>query len=161
KYLGHFIVVLYFIVSATAAGFGYDHMIYRFGDTPIVIYSDMNGYGHFLGPVWWFQLYWAAASVLLLVAARLFWVRGAAAAWRTPRRPRGRPWRRPLPGTPAAAPLVSAATGAWIFYNTDVLTPYRNEFAREELLAQYEKLYKPLAARPQPKVTAVRVDVDI
>ena len=161
KYLGHFIVVLYFIVSITAAGFGYDHMIYRFGDTPQVIYSDMNRYGHFLGPVRWFQLYWGAASILLLVAARLFWVRGADTDWRVRLRIAGQRWTGPVIATTVGAALVFGATGAWIYYNTDVLNPYRSEFARDELVAQYEKLYKPLAAKPQPKVTAVRVDVDI
>ena len=76
KYLGHFIVILYYVAEAIADGFGYDHRLYRFANTPSVTYSDMNRYGHFLGPVFWFMLYWAAASVLLLVAARLFWVRG-------------------------------------------------------------------------------------
>jgi hypothetical protein len=56
---------------------------------------------------------------------------------------------------------VFVATGAFIYYNTDVLNPYRNEFEREELRAQYEKLYKPYLAKPQPKVTAAKVAVDI
>jgi hypothetical protein len=161
KYLGHFVVVLYFIVNIASAGFGYDHMIYRFGDTPPAIYSDMNGYGHFLGPVRWLQLYWTAASVLLLVAARLFWVRGADTDWRIRWRIAGQRWTGPVVATTAVAAIVFVATGAWIYYNTDVLNTYRSEFARDELLAQYEKLYKPLASKPQPKVTAVRVDVDI
>ncbi len=162
KYLGHFVVVLYFIVQASLPrGFGYDHMLYHFGAVPPVVYSDMNGYGHFLGPVRWFQLYWAAASVLLLVAARLFWVRGTDTGWRMRLRIAGQRWTRPVVATTVAAALVFVATGAWIYYNTDVLNPYRTEFARGELVAQYEKLYKPLAAKPQPKVTAVRVDVDI
>jgi len=161
KYLGHFIVVLFFIVQASAAGFGYDHMIYLFGSEPPMVYSDMNGYGHFLGPFRWFQLYWAAASVLLLVAARLLWVRGTDTEWRVRLRAAGQRWTRPLVATTAAAAIVFVATGAWIYYNTDVLNPYRSEFARGELVAEYEKMYKPLAAKPQPKVTAVRVDVDI
>ena len=135
--------------------------MYLYGETPRVIYSDMNGYGHFLGPFRWFQVYWGAAAVLLLVVARLFWVRGTDAAWRVRLRiARGR-WTRPLTATAVAALGVFVAAGAWIFYNTNVLHPYRDEFAREDLNAQYEKLYKPLSAKPQPKVVASKLSVDI
>jgi hypothetical protein len=161
KYLGHFLVILYYVVEAMAEGFGYDHRLYRFANAPTVTYSDMNGYGHFLGPVAWFMVYWGAASVILLVVARLFWVRGTDVGAKVRLKiARGR-WTRPLAATSIVAGLVFVATGAWIFYNTNVLNPYRNEFARTDLLAQYEKNYKAFAAKPQPKVTASRVNVDI
>jgi hypothetical protein len=161
KYLGHFLVVLFYVVQVSAAGFGYDHLIYVYSGYPQATYSDMNGYGHFLGPVRWFQLYWGAASVLLLVAARLFWVRGTDTAWGVRLRIAAGRWTRPVAAVTAVAAGVFVGAGAWIYYNTDVLNPYRTEFQREELQAQYEKLYKPLADKPQPKITAVRVDVDI
>src|SRR5205814_6548070 len=104
---------------------------------------------------------WAAASVLLLVVARLLWVRGTDTTGKIRWQLARQRWTRPLAATTAVAALVFVATGAWIFYNTDVLNPYRNEFEREELRAQYEKMYKPLAAKPQPKIVAVRVGVDI
>ena len=161
KYLGHFLVILYYLVEFMAEAFGYDHRLYRFGNVPNVVYSDMNGYGHFLGPLRWFQLYWIAASVLLLVVARLFWVRGTDTAVKVRLRIARSRWTKPLAATAGIAALVFVATGAWIFYNTNILHPYRNEFAREELRAQYERSYKALAAKPQPKVVAVRVSVDI
>ncbi len=161
KYLGHFLVVLYYLVEITASGFGYDHRLYHFGNVPNVVYSDMNRYGHFLGPLRWFQAYWGAASVLLLVLARLFWVRGTDTAWRVRLAIARKRWTRPLTATAVGAFLVFAATGAWIFYNINILHPYRDEFARDELNAQYEKLYKPFAAKPQPKVVASKLDVDI
>jgi ABC-2 type transport system permease protein len=161
KYLGHFIVVLYYVVELFAAGFGFDHNLYRFAGSPPVVYSDMNGYGHFLAAVRWFHLYWAAASMLLLVVAGLFWVRGTDVSWNVRRAIARQRLTPPLLATAGAALLVFAATGGWIFYNTNVLNPYRDEWARDELRAQYEKLYKPLAAKPQPKVVAVKIAVDI
>jgi ABC-2 type transport system permease protein len=161
KYLGHFLVVLYYLVEITAASFGWDHHLYLFGDVPGYTYSDMNGYGHFLGPLRWFQLYWGAASVLLLVLARLFWVRGTDTAWRVRLAIARARWTRALTATAVIAALVFVATGAWIFYNTNILNPYRDEFTRDDLNAQYEKLYKPFAAKPQPKVIASKLAVDI
>ncbi|HEY4997658.1 MAG TPA: hypothetical protein VII36_00870, partial [Usitatibacter sp.] len=67
----------------------------------------------------------------------------------------------PLLAASAAAAFVFVATGAWIYYNTSVLRPYRSEFAQEELQAEYERLYKPLLAKPQPKIVGVRIAVDI
>lgn len=162
KYLGHFIVVLYYLVEAFAEGFGFGHRLYRFGSVPSVVYSDMNHYGHFLGPLRWFQLYWAAASVMLLVAACLFWVRGNETAFRVRARLARQRWRGGALATTVAAAAVFVATGAWIFYNTNVLNPYRTEFDEEELRATYERTYKAAyEKRPQPKIVGVKVDVDI
>ena len=82
KYLGHFIMIVYFIVMSFASLFGFEHNLYKYGATPPYIYSDMNGFGHFLLRVRVFQAYWAAAALLLAVAAYLFWVRGTVAGWR-------------------------------------------------------------------------------
>src|SRR4029077_15266817 len=82
KYLGHFIVVMYYIAETVAEGMGWGHRLYLFGDTPPVVYSDMNQYGCFRGPLRCFQLYWAAAGVLLLVASSLFWARGNETAFK-------------------------------------------------------------------------------
>src|SRR5258706_1563558 len=161
KYLGHFIVILYYVADIFMAALGYDHHLYAFASEPQVVYSDMNRYGHFLAAVRWFQLYWAAASVLLLVAARLFWVRGTEAHWKVRWAIARQRWTRPVAATTAIAAVVLVATGAWIFYNTNILNPYRNEWTREELRAQYEKAFKPLSAKPQPKIVGVKVAADI
>jgi ABC-2 type transport system permease protein len=161
KYLGHFLVILYYVVNIAAAALGFNHLLYQFASTPSLVYSDMNRYGHFLAAVGWFELYWAAASVLLLLLARLFWVRGTDTAWKVRLAIARARCTLPVRLTASAAALVFVATGAWIFYNTNVLHPYRSDFAEEELRAQYEKLFKPLLARPQPKIVAVRIDMDL
>ncbi len=161
KYLGHFIVIGYWIATASASALGYDHVLYRFGTEPGVPYSDMNGYGHFIAAHRWLELYWGAASVLMLMAARVLWVRGVDTPLRARLRiARGR-WSLPVMATTAAAAVVFVATGAWIFYNTNVLNVYRTEFARDELRANYEKTYKAYAEKPQPKIAAVTIATDI
>ena len=161
KYLGHFLVILYYVVEAMASGFGYDYRLYRFANTPSVTYSDMNRYGHFLGPVFTYMAYWGAASILLLVVARLFWVRGTDGGARVRLAIARSRFTRPLVATTAVSLLAFVALGAFIFYNTNVLNTYRNEFTREEVLAQYEKSYKQFENKPQPKVIASRVNADI
>jgi len=160
KYLGHFLVILYYLVEISSDAFGYDLRLYHFGNLPAVVYSDMNRYGHFLGPLFWFMAYWGAASVLMLVVARLAWVRGTdtgKARWKIARAS----LTRPVVATAVLAGAAFIAIGGWIAYNIMVLNPYRSEFAREELQAEYERKYKSYLGKPQPKVVASRVDVDI
>jgi len=161
KYLGHFLVILYYVSEVMAGALGYDLRLYRFANTPGLTYSDMNRYGHFLGPIFWFMAYWGAAAILMLVVARLFWMRGTDTGARVRLAVARSRWSRPIALTSAAAAVAFAAIGAYIYYNTNVLNPYRDEFARGELQANYEKAYKSFENAPQPKIIASRVNVDI
>ena len=51
KYLGHFVMVLYIVATIALPPAGFQDYLYRFGQTPLVTYSDMNGYGPFLQPL--------------------------------------------------------------------------------------------------------------
>ncbi len=49
KYLGHFVMVLYIIATLALPPAGFQDYLYRFGQTPQLTYSDMNGYGPYPG----------------------------------------------------------------------------------------------------------------
>jgi ABC-2 type transport system permease protein len=161
KYVGHFVVLLVFLVTSRLADLGFEDRLYRYASRPDVIYSDLNGYGHFLPAVAWFRLYWGAFAVMMLVLAYALWVRGRDGGWR------GR-WRMAATRlTPAAWSIAGAAaavfvgSGAWIYYNTHVLNEFVSRNDAQRLEADYEKRFKSLAGVPQPKVTAADVRVDI
>ncbi len=161
KYVGHFVVVVYYVVSLFASQLGFEHNLYKFGSVPAAVYSDMNGYGHFLLRVRAFQAYWGTASLLLLVAAFLFWTRGTASSWRERLvAARERVGAGPL-GLAAASALPFVGIGVFIFYNTNVLNHYETSHDRQARQVEYEKRYKASAAEPQPKITAVMLDVDL
>jgi ABC-2 type transport system permease protein len=161
KYMGWFVMVLYYVAGAFMGQLGLEHHLYRYTSTPGYTYSDMNGFGHFLGPVLWFTGYWTAFAVLLALIASLFWVRGLATEWG---------WRRHLARTRFGAPqlwiAVSAAAafvalGSFIFYNTNILNTYRTRKQSELLRARYEKEYRKYRDTPQPRITAVRFNADV
>ncbi len=161
KYVGHFVVLLLFLVTSRLGDLGFEDRLYRYASRPDVIYSDLNGYGHFLPAIAWFRVYWGAFAVLLMVLAYALWVRGRDGGWR------GR-WRsaarRMTPATwsvAAVATVVFAGSGAWIYYNTHVVNEFLSRNDLQRLAADYEKRFKPLAQAPQPKVTAADVRVDI
>jgi hypothetical protein len=162
KYMGHFVMVIYYLVSRFGlSALGFEHHLYNYATAPPVVYSDMNGYGHFVAPIFWFDLYWGAFAVLLAIATNLFWVRGVddSPRWRA-RLARVRV--TPLIRVSAAATIVVfVAAGAFIFYNTNRLNHYRGTFQQGELQAQYEKKYKKFEKTPQARITDVSVAVDI
>ena len=161
KYVGHFVIVVYYVLLLFASQLGLEHNLYKFGSVPAAVYSDMNGYGHFLLRVRAFQAYWGAASMLLLVAAFLFWTRGTASSWRERlASARERVGAGSL-GLAAVSALAFVGLGAFIFYNTNVLNRYESTQDRQARQVGYEKRYKASAAEPQPKITAVRLDVDL
>ncbi len=161
KYLGHFVVLLLFLVTTRLPDLGFEDRLYRYGGRPETVYSDLNGYGHFLPAVFWFRLYWGAFAVLLLVLAYAVWVRGREASWRVRLRAAGTRLTSLPRSIAGMAAAVFVATGAWIYYNTHVLNPFYSRHDMQQLSADYERRYKALDGAPQPKVTAVDAHVDI
>ncbi len=161
KYLGHFVMVVYLIATIALPAAGFQHYLYRFGQTPAITYSDMNGYGPFAQSVFWFRLYWAIAAVLLAMVTNLFWVRGTESSWRVRLNLASARFSRATLTGATACVLLLLGVGGYIFYNTNIVNPYRNAFKIDEGRAQYEKKYRQYWSLPQPRITDVSTQVDI
>jgi ABC-2 type transport system permease protein len=136
-----------------------DHNLLQYGGTPETPLSDMNGAGSFWKGAWTFRIYWGALAVLLLVAAHLLWRRGAEIRLK----PRLAHARRRLAGAPGwiagAALLIFLATGAYAYYNTNVLNEYRTRDASDEAAAELEKKYWEYHVLPQPAIEDVTLSI--
>ncbi|MCC2547544.1 hypothetical protein LJY25_13895 [Hymenobacter sp. BT175] len=161
KYLGHFVMVLYYVFTLFAGQLGLEHNLFSYGSDPGLQYSAMNGFGHFVVPYLWFKLYWGALAVAFAVVANAFWVRGTETHWPTRVRLAARRLTGPARLSLVAALLLFVATGGFIFYNTNILNRYQTSKAREKEQVQYEKAYKRYGSRPQPRIVAVAVNVDL
>ncbi len=161
KYTGHFLMVLYYLATIFLSQLGYEHHLYRYSSDPGFLYSDMNGFGPFVGPYFWFKLYWAACAVLLALLSNVLWVRGTEDFWKTRLRLVRQRITTPVVATAVLAFAVFAATGGFIFYNTNILNPYRTSDDRQARTAAFEKKYKQYEGIPQLRITDVKVDVDI
>ena len=161
KYLGHFVMVLYIVATIALPPAGFQNYLYRFGQTPPVTYSDMNGYGPFLAQLVWFRLYWGVAAIQLAIVTNLLWVRGTDTTWRVRLGlVRSRFSGANLVGVTACV-VAMTGIGGFIFYNTHVLNPYRTTFQIDEGRAQYERKYKQYWSLPQPRITDVSSHYDI
>jgi hypothetical protein len=153
KFAGHLVVVLAFIINTIVLPqLDYSHNLYRFASRPGYIYSDMNGYGHFVKPLFWFTLYWAFFAAILVVIGNTLWKRGVDL--------------RPRFGKKAKTAVTIfflgfCAVGIYIYYNTNLLNAYYSTDQLNALQADYEKQYKKYEPVPQPRITDVKIKADI
>jgi ABC-2 type transport system permease protein len=143
KYVGMLLVLLAVILGQRGDDLGLEHPLVQFVSSSPVRHSDFYGFGG--APTFhWSAAYWAAIAGLLLLLAIRKWRPGA-------RERIGRAW-------PAALIVLAVATGAFLSYEV------RGRMSRGELLqwkADYEKKYRPFSTRPQPRIAAIRADVDL
>ncbi|HEX6086588.1 MAG TPA: ABC transporter permease [Thermoanaerobaculia bacterium] len=162
KAIGWGVMVLFLIWRETNSMARWvNHHLLNYGETPGMPLSDLNGAAGFWKGAWTFRLYWGAFAVLLLLAAHLLWRRGTEIRLK----PRLALARRRLAGMPGvvavAALLVFAATGAYAFYNTNVLNEYQTNEKYEATLAEYEKRYAKYRGLPQPSLEELTLDISL
>jgi hypothetical protein len=162
RWLGMGFMIAFILLSGALAPLGLDHNLYNYGNAPGAPYSDMNGYGHFLGIQLWFYAYWGFWALLLLTLSYLLWSRGSL----TPilRRLATLPRGFAQPGTAFVALIAIAgavSTGGWIFYNTNILNEYSSSNAQRAQAAEYERQYLHLQDVPQPTIVDTAYEVDI
>jgi ABC-2 type transport system permease protein len=161
KYLGHFVMVAFYIIVISAYGFGLQHSLYLFAEGPGYTYSDMNGYGHYLSSAVWIRVYWTAFSLLLALFANLLWVRGQEANVKIRLRHFVQKFTNGNRLAAAVCLAVFVAAGGYIYYNTNVLNEYKINKHVQQDRAEYEKRYSQFQGIAQPRITDVQTQVDI
>ena len=161
KFWGWGVMVLYIISRFILPSLGLEHHLYRYGESPMVPLSDMDGQGRFWIGAASFRLYWTAFALILLVLAYGLWRRGVETRFlprlqRLPHRLAG-----PAGALALAAFAVFVGTGIWIYINTNVHNAYRTKQDDERWTADLEKTLLKYETTPQPKIVAVSLDVDI
>jgi ABC-type transport system involved in multi-copper enzyme maturation permease subunit len=161
KYFGMLIMVLYIIGTQVLSNLGFEHNLYLYGGRPAAPLSDMNSSGHFMAIGTWFTVYWSFFAVILCVFAYLMWNRGmivhARHRWNQIR----------VASTPVTVTIIGlalagfAATGSYIFYNTNVVNTYVTQDDQEQHQIEYESRYRQYEFLPRPRIVSVETDVDI
>jgi aminopeptidase N len=161
KFLGWAAMLVYLIATIVAGALGFDDNLYLYAGTPEVPLSDMNGRGQFWVAQAWFQAYWGAFALILLVVAYGLWRRGTEVRLK----PRLVHLPTKLRGAPSLvlglAVLAFAGLGTFCFVNTHVLNEYRSSLDEDRRLADYEKTLLRFETLPQPTITDVTVHVEI
>ncbi|MBL8263451.1 MAG: ABC transporter permease subunit [Xanthomonadaceae bacterium] len=161
KYLGYGLLLLVLVFQITLGSLDFTHNLYSYAGSPGAPYSDMNGYGHFLGPKLWFQGYWGLFLLVMLLLSAAMWARGSVGGFGERLRVARARLRGPLGAATVSATLAFAATGGWLYWNTNVRNDFTSPDDQLDLRATYERAYKRYQDLPQPKIIATEVDVDL
>ena len=161
KYLGHFIMILYFLFGMFSGQFGLDHTLYHYGSGSGAPYSDMNGFEPYIWRLSWYKLYWGACAVLLAFASNLFWNRGLTGDFKNRVKLAKSRMTPKLKSGMLGFGFLFLGVGSFIFYNTNILNEYHRSDYYEKRSADYEKTYKKFKNKPQPKITSVGGEVHL
>ena len=161
KYVGHIIALSAAVFMKVAPMTGVLPRLSAYNSDPGWQYSDMNGFGPFVGPYLWFKAYWAAWALLLGVVAALFWVRGRESGLRHRFALARARFIGPLARSAGIAILLIGALGGFIFYNTAILNEFVSRDRAGWQQAEYEKRYARYEKIPQPTITDAKLQVEI
>lgn len=162
RYVGYFVSVLVFFLWNTLMSiFDISSNMLNLAGGPGLMYSDMNGFGPGLKGALWFMLYWYLFSAILLFVAGVLWPRSVVSGFRERVKiARGTLDKKTIVsfcGLIGAFVLVAG----FVYYNTQILNPYLSSDENEELVVKYEKELKKYEGIPQPKVTDLKINIDI
>lgn len=161
RFAGYGLVALHFILQIALPMLDFEHRLYRFGRFPEGPYSDMNGFGHWVDPMLWFRGYWGFAALGLVLLANLMWVRGSDPRFKLRLREARHRISPVYLGLFAFAGAGFIASGAYVYYNTNVLNTYKPSKWSEDHVVEYEEKFKQYEGLPQPRVTAAKMDAAI
>jgi len=161
KFMGMLATIAFAIINVAIGVFGLEHALLNFGGQALASYSDMNGYGHFLTAYLWVKIYWVLFGVLLLIFSSILMAKGnetgLAKRWTSGLKQIGKSFRV----FSLVCLMLFISIGSYIFYNTNVLNEFWTKGEQSDFRVGYEKKLKQFEYIPQPKITAVKLKVDL
>jgi heme/copper-type cytochrome/quinol oxidase subunit 2 len=162
KYIGYFVSILViFLWSLIMIALDLQTNMLSIGSGPSIMYSDMNGFGSGVEGRLWFNLYWFLFSLICIMLAAMLWSRGSASTFKDRLVHANKKISGGAKGFTLALVVAFAAVGGIVYYNTQVLNPYKTSDQLEELTAAFEKKYKKYEGMALPKVKDVKYDIAI
>ncbi len=147
KFLGFVVTVMFVILVAALPLFGVEHEMFAYGSGSLGVFSQMNGFGHFIVPFIWLKTYWFALAVVLFVVAVVLYRRSERLSL-------------PLKVTGVAALIAFVGCGSYIYYNTSVINRFENTRAVKAIQTRYEEFKKTESAY-QPAIVEVNLNIDL
>ncbi|MEO9965324.1 MAG: M1 family aminopeptidase [Reichenbachiella sp.] len=161
KFLGHAMIILFFITTGILSSLGLEHSMFQFGSADLGTYSDMNGYGHYITSFSWLDLYWFGFACLLMAAAIFFAVRGSESLLSTRFKIGRLRLTKPVVTFILGSFMIFGLSGCYIYYNTNILNEYSTSDEQDEQQAAYEKQLKKYVTLVQPKIVDISLKVDV
>ncbi|WP_047545849.1 ABC transporter permease/M1 family aminopeptidase [Psychroserpens sp. Hel_I_66] len=160
-YLGLFVLIVISIGIPLLSLAGVEQSIFKYNEGPGFRYNDMNGYGDSLGRYLLYKSYWVLAGLLLFVVTALFWVRGLPHSYKERLSIAKSRFTKPVAITTVVLFAAFISLGYSIFKETNIDNVRYSSKEVEKLQVEWEKTYKKFENYAQPRIVAVKNDVQI
>jgi ABC-2 type transport system permease protein len=158
--LGFLTLIVVMMIPLGLRKIGVELPIFHFNSSPGFTYSDMNGFGSLRG-YFIYKLYWLLFGGVLYGLTLLFWRRGILSGVKE----RLKNTAVHFKSTIAIPMVLSLAAfiglGYAIYHQIAVVKPFITDKEQEQRQIKYEKEYKRFTDYPQPRITDVRVEMNI
>jgi ABC-2 type transport system permease protein len=162
KVAGYGLMVLVITFFAFQSKIGVEHPLLSFDSGSMGTYSDMNGFKNSLSSFVFPKIYWFAFVGLLFVGGIMLLPRGIEEDFETRWKVGKQRFLKPLRTATYVLLGIFVASGAWIFYNHNILNEYTGSKGFEKLSADYEKiLKKKYQDAPQTKIVETNIRAEL
>jgi ABC-type transport system involved in multi-copper enzyme maturation permease subunit len=162
KYIGYFAsVVLLFMLDIIYLVLKIETNMLNIGGTPSTMYSDMNAFGPGVTGSFWFNGYWVLFGILTVILAALLWPRGTSTTLKDRLGAGRKALGKRYYGALGFFSIAFVIVAGFVYYNTQVLNPYKTSHERELLQVSYEKQYRKYVDAPKISVLDAKYFIDI
>jgi len=158
--LGFIVLIVVLMIPLGLRKIGVELPVFHFNASPGLIYSDMNGFGSFRTYLIW-KSYWLLFCGVLYGLTLLLWRRGAFSGIKDRISTAISRFRWPVAAPMLLSLAAFVALGYGLYYQLAVVRPFYTSQEQEQRDINYEKKYKQYADTPQPRITDVRVEMNI
>lgn len=159
--LGFFVLLLLSIGLHFLPSMGVEQDIFIYNNDPGYDYSDMNGYGHGLKYYYLYKIYWLAFGIVLYGLTLLLWSRGVGQSAKKRIAVAKERINKKLVFPVAASLLTFLGIGGTIYYQDSIVNENKNGNEQEMVLVNWEKKYKKYENKTQPRITDIKIDMDL
>ncbi len=159
--IGFFVTLALGIGISFLDSIGIEQSIFKYNEGPGTFYSPMNGYGISLDGYFIYKIYWLLLGAAMYVFAIAFWRRGMPTTFKNRWKEGLKSFNGVLKTAFTIFFLAFLSLGSYIWYVDNVENEYISSKGQEERSVEQEKRFSKYARLPQPRITDVKVDMDI
>lgn len=161
KYIGMLFFVGFLFIPLAFANLGVNHNMVSYASSPMLKYSDMNGYGWFITTQYHYMFYWVSLALGLSAVSFAMWQRGPDV--NVLKRLQQLPYQ--LGKTGQVVIMLSSigfvSFGTVIYYNTTQINEFYTESERNQIQIDYEKQFAQFERLPVISATDIDLNVAI
>lgn len=162
KFAGHAAAIGIWVLIIVLRNFAnYDFNMFFFSYKPGYRWSDMNGLGHFGEPLFWFNLYWTAFGIFLILFFSIFYSRGTDSSTKSRITTAKNKLGKKTALTSYGFLFIALLSGAYIYQSTVYENGYQTSDEGEKRQVAYEKQLKQYEFMAQPKIIKVNLKADL